>query len=98
MPTGNVKTERIEARIRPADKAFIEEAATHLGISVADFITSTARVGAEEVLRRRDQIVLSRQDQEAFVHALFEPQEPNERLRAAVAEYLSSVERQTLSH
>ena len=30
MPAEALKTERIEARVRPADKAFIEDAANHL--------------------------------------------------------------------
>ena len=93
MPSEALKTERIEARVRPNDKKFIEEAARHLGMSVADFLTSSARERAEEIIRRRDQIVLSRRDQEAFINALLNPPAPNEALKAAVALYDSSVER-----
>lgn len=92
MPSEALKTERIEARIRPGDKALLEEAARHLGISLADFVTSSARARAEAVIRRRDEVVLSRQDQEAFVRALLNPAPANNRLRAAVAEYGASVE------
>jgi uncharacterized protein (DUF1778 family) len=92
MPSEALKTERIEARIRPADKAFLEEAARHLGISLADFVTSSAQARAEEVIRRRDEVMLSRQEQEAFVRALLNPAPPNDKLRAAVAEYGASVE------
>ena len=92
MPTGALKTERIEARVRPNDKAFIEEAAEHLGVSVADFLVSTARERAEEIIRRRDQIVLSLRDQHAFVEALLNPPPPNDVLKAAVELYRSSVE------
>ena len=93
MPADALKTERIEARVRPGDKAFFEEAARHLGMSLADFLTSSARERAEEIVRRRDQIVLSRRDQEAFVDALLNSPAPNEALKAAVALYGSSVER-----
>ena len=92
MPLEALKTERLEARIRPGDKAFLEEAARHLGISLADFVTSSARARAEEVIRRRDEVVLSRQDQEAFVRALLNPAPPNDKLRAAGAAYGASVE------
>ena len=93
MPADALKTEHIEARVRPGDKAFFEEAARHLGMSLADFLTSSARERAEEIVRRRDQIVLSRRDQEAFVDALLNSPAPNEALKAAVALYGSSVER-----
>ncbi|MDA8344412.1 MAG: DUF1778 domain-containing protein [Thermaerobacter sp.] len=92
MPAGALKTERIEARVRPNDKAFIEEAAGHLGVSVADFLVSSARERAEEIIRRRDQIILSRRDQQTFVEALLHPSSPNEALKAAVEQYRSSVE------
>ena len=92
MPPGALKTERIEARVRPNDKAFIEEAAEHLGVSVADFLVSSARERAEEIIRRRDQIILSHRDQQAFVEALLNPPSPNDALKAAVDLYRSSVE------
>lgn len=93
MPAEALKTERIEARVRPADKAFIEDAASHLGISVADFLVSSARERAEEIIRRRNQVELSRRDQEAFVDALLNPPQPNATLKAAVELYAKSVER-----
>lgn len=93
MPAEALKTERIEARVRPDDKAFIEEAARHLGISLADFLTSSARARADEVIRRRDQIILSRRDQDAFISALLNPPTPNAALKDAVGLYDSSVER-----
>lgn len=93
MPAEALKTERIEARVRPADKAFIEDAASHLGMSVADFLISSARERAEEVIRRRDQIELRRRDQEMFVGALVNPPEPNAALKAAVESYAKSIER-----
>ena len=93
MPAEALKTERIEARVRPVDKACIEDAASHLGISVADFLISSARERAEEIIRRRDQIELSRRDQEAFVDALVNPPEPNAALKSAVESYAKSIER-----
>lgn len=93
MPAEALKTERIEARVRPADKAFIEDAANYLGISVADFLISTARERAEDIIRRRNQIELSRRDQEAFVNALLNPPQPTTALKAAVESYDRSVQR-----
>lgn len=86
------KTERIGARVRPADKAFIEEAAEHIGVSVADFLVSSARERAEEIIQRRDQMILTSRDQQAFVGALLNPPSPNEVLKAAVDVFRSSVE------
>lgn len=93
MAAEALKTERIEARVRPTDKAFIEDAASHLGISVADFLVSSARERAEEIMRRRNLIELSRRDQEAFVEALLNPPQPNATLKAAAELYAKSVER-----
>jgi uncharacterized protein (DUF1778 family) len=93
MPVGALKRQRIEARVRPDDKVFIEEAARYLGMSVTDFVTSSAREHAEQVIARRDLIVLSRRDQVAFISALMNPPAPNEALKAAVTAYNSSVER-----
>lgn len=92
MSSETLKTERLEARVRPSDKAFIEDAASHLGISVADFLVSSAKERAEEVIRRRDQIQLSRRDQQAFVESLLHPAEATPALKAAVKAYDESVE------
>ncbi len=88
-----LKTERIEVRVRQADKAFIEEAANHLGISVADFLVSSALERVAEIIRRNNQLELSRRDQEALVESLLTPPQPNAALRAAVESYANSVER-----
>ena len=84
MSSETLKTERLEARVRPSDKAFIEDAASHLGISVADFLVSSAKERAEEVIRRRDQIELSRRDQQAFVESLLHPAEATIKSRGVV--------------
>lgn len=93
MPAEAFKTKRIAARVRPSDQTLIEEAARQLGVSVSDFLASSAGERAGEVIRRWDQIVLSRRDQEALSSALTNPPAPGAVQKAAVALSNSSVER-----
>jgi uncharacterized protein (DUF1778 family) len=82
MPTTARKSERLEARVDPGLKELIERAASLRGQTVTGFIVDSVQRAAEEALRA-EQIVLSARDSAAFVQAVLEPAEPNERLLRA---------------
>jgi uncharacterized protein (DUF1778 family) len=90
MPTSTRgrKTDRIEARLSAEAKEIIARAAVSQGLSVSDFVVRSASEAAKRVLQEQQVIRLSARDSQAFVEALDNPPEPNEKLRAAMAEYL----------
>lgn len=86
MPASASKTERLEARVSPDQKALIQRAAELRGLSVTAFIVDSAHAAAEETLRAQ-QIRLSARDSALFAQAILEPAEPNAMLRAAARRY-----------
>lgn len=78
---------RLEARIRPEQKALLERAAMLQGQSLSDFVIGSAQRAAEQVIRDHEVIRLSVEDSRAVVEALLNPPEPNEQLRKAAEEY-----------
>lgn len=87
-----VKTERIEARIRPDLKALFERAADLLGVSLSHFLIESAATRAREVIQGQEVILLGKRDSQAFVEAILKPHTPNKALREAVEVYDSTVE------
>jgi uncharacterized protein (DUF1778 family) len=81
--------ERIDARLPAETKQLIERAAGITGVTVSDFIISTAYDAASAVVKDYDTWVLNRRDSKAFVQALLDPPEPNNALKAAAARYKS---------
>lgn len=75
--------ERLEARVTAEQKELFKEAATLQGVTLTDFVVSSAHQAAIRALAARHVLGVSRNDQKAFVNALLRPQPPNERLRAA---------------
>ena len=81
------KAERLEARITLEQKQLFQRAAALAGRSLTDFVVNTLQEAAIRTIREREQIDLSRQDQERFVETLLHPPAPGERLRQAVHRY-----------
>ena len=85
--TSTRRTERIGARV-PADvKAVLQHAADLTGRSLTDFVIASAQAAAEETIRQHEVMVLTARDSMLLAEALLNPPEPNERLKAAVADY-----------
>lgn len=76
--------ERLEARVSREQKELIRRAAELQGRSITDFCVSSAEQAAREVIQSHEILRLSVQGAKAFVEALENPLEPNERLRAAM--------------
>lgn len=77
------RTERLEARVTIAQKDLFKRAATLRGVTLTDFVVSSAHEAAVKALETVHVIELGRRDQRAFVDALLRPERPNSRLRTA---------------
>jgi uncharacterized protein (DUF1778 family) len=94
MPTYAVqpKTDRaarIEARVSAEQKRTFERAAEIEGVTLTDFVISSAQRAAAQVFESHAIITLSSRDQQAFIDALMSPPEPNPALRSAAKKYLA---------
>lgn len=87
------RSERIQARATKHAKEKLERAAAVRGVSLSDFLISTALEQADKTLQAHEQVELSARDGLAFAAALLDPPEPNEALRAARSRYYAEVER-----
>ena len=83
------RAERLEARVTAEQKALIEHAAALQGRTVTDFVLTSVQEAAQRAIEDHEVIRLSVQDTQAFVDALLNPREPNERMRERVAHYKS---------
>lgn len=87
------RSERIQARTTKHAKDVLERAAGMQGVSLSDFIVSTALEQANKTLRAHEQSELSVRDSRAFAEALISPPAPNEALRAARERHAAEVVR-----
>jgi len=83
----NTKTERIEARLNPEQKALLAQAAALEGKSLSDFVISNAYEAAKRVVQENALLALTVRDREMFVKALLEDAPPNSRLKQAAEHY-----------
>ena len=81
------RSERLEARISGAKKAYLQHAAELSGRSLSEFIVDSAQAEAARVIKEHEAIQLNHAEQVAFVTALLAATEPNNRLRQAAAKY-----------
>jgi uncharacterized protein (DUF1778 family) len=81
------KTERLEARVTPAQKARIQRAADLEGRTLTDYVVTHLEAQAERTIREHEVITLSPRDSELFYNTLMNPPAPNEKLRAAFKRY-----------
>src|SRR5271154_5941883 len=85
------KTERVEARLNPAQKRRIEHAASLNGTSISDFIVSSADAAAARTIEQHGVWVLTDRDREVFVKALMHPPSLSPRMKAALKRYRKQV-------
>lgn len=77
------KSERLEARITPEQKHQFQHAADLIGRSITDFAINALQEAAIKIIREHEVISISMSDQKAFIEALINAPEPNQRLLAA---------------
>lgn len=75
-----LKKERIELRVAPSAKQVIQRAMAVSGLTAGDL----AYEGARRVLDEHERMMLVGADRDAFLAAVTEPPEPNEKLVAAL--------------
>ena len=81
------KSERLEARVTREQKEMLQRAAELSGLSLTDFLVTSAQNAAEAAIREHNVISLTARDSIAFAEALLTPGEPNAALRAAFERY-----------
>jgi uncharacterized protein (DUF1778 family) len=80
----DLKEERLQIRVNPAEKRLLEQAAHSAHLSVSAFVLQAASHQAEQLLAERQTITLTPEAAAAFAKALAEPAAVNERLHAAL--------------
>ena len=79
--------ERIDVRLRPEQKAFIEKAAHIKGLTITDFIIQNAVENAQRTIRDYEAWTLEQPDAELFAAALAAPPSLAPRLAEAAKRY-----------
>lgn len=83
----SAKSERLEARVTRQQKQLFQHAAQLRGVSLTDFLVTSAQDIAEATIREHSVITLTARDSIAFAEALLNPREPNAALRNAFARH-----------
>lgn len=83
-------TSRIDARLRPEQKARIERAAKLKGTSLSEFIIQNADEAAIRTIQEHETWTLFARDRDAFIKALLHPPSPSRALRKAAQRYRRS--------
>lgn len=78
-----VRSKRIEARIKPDILLLVQRAAEMKGRSVSEFVVAAAENAARETLEEAYTIHLSVENQKRFVDLLINPPEPDDALQRA---------------
>jgi uncharacterized protein (DUF1778 family) len=80
-PREKSKQERLGFRVSREMKVLVECAASLQGVSVSDFVISTAYREAKRTIQEHELLRLNRQESEQFARLLLEPPTPNVALR-----------------
>jgi uncharacterized protein (DUF1778 family) len=78
---------RLEARVSGDQKSYFQQAADLAGRTLSEFVINSTQDAAAKVMAANEAMMLSRQEQAAFVTGLLKPAEPGARLRLAAKRY-----------
>ena len=81
------KSERIEARVTPEEKATIETAARLRGRTLRDFVVFSAKEEALRTIRENEALTLAGHSRQIFVDALLNPSKPTEKALSAARRF-----------
>jgi uncharacterized protein (DUF1778 family) len=87
MPSTQIKTTRLEARLSEEARKTLARAAEIQGRSVSDFVVAAALDAANRVIADTEVIRLSREASAVLAEALINPPAPNKALRRAAARH-----------
>lgn len=85
------RSERLDARVSQKEKDLIETAARLRGISVTDFLRTTATDAAHQIIRESETLTLAERSRKVFVETLLNPPKPNDVAIAAVRRFRQKV-------
>ncbi len=86
-----ISSERITARVSAQIKQTLTEAANLSGATLNQFLVQAALEKAQHIIEKDTLIHLSKNDAEAFFHALETPSQPNTKLLDAVKHYRANI-------
>lgn len=81
------KSDRIEARLNPEQKALLAQAAALEGRSLSEFVIHSACQSARQVVQEQELLSLTARDRAVFVQSLLDESEPHPRLMHAAKRY-----------
>ncbi len=87
MGTAEIKTERINLRLKSSAKSILERAAGFEGKTVSSFIINCALEKAEKTVKRHEIMVLNAKNSKTFIDALSAPVKFNKKLKDALDEH-----------
>jgi uncharacterized protein (DUF1778 family) len=82
---------RLDARVSQKEKDLIEAAASLRGISVTDFLRTTATDAAQRIIRESEVLILAERSRRIFVEALLNAPRPNHAALAAARRFKREV-------
>jgi uncharacterized protein (DUF1778 family) len=85
------RSERLEARVSQEEKKIIETAAGLRGVSVTDFLRTSVKDAANQIIRENEVLTLAESSRRVFVEALLNPSTPNENALAAAKRFRQEV-------
>ena len=87
------RSDRINLRVTRAAKRKLERPAAYSEKSVTEFVIDVALRKADAIVRKNEIISLTPSEWDRFQAMLFDPPEPNRRLKRALAEHARVVRR-----
>ena len=90
-PPSTMRSERLDARVTPAEKETIERAANLRGTSYSDFVRMAVREAALNTIREHEVLTLDEESRKAFVEALLNPPGPNQKALAAAKRFKKEI-------
>jgi uncharacterized protein (DUF1778 family) len=92
------KSERLEVRVSPEEKATLETAAAISGLSISAYLRSRLLEQAQAEILAQQNLVLSQQDWTRFINAFDNPPPANAALQQAMTEYRQTAHRGDGNH
>ncbi len=79
---------RFDARLPKEQKQFFEKVASLGGYrNLTDFIVRTVHEKAVEIIKEKEQIIVSERDSQIFFDAITNPKKPSQSLKKALEDY-----------
>jgi len=88
MSTAIKEQARFDARLSKEQKQFFEKAAYLGGFrNLTDFIMLTVQEKAKEIIKEKEQVIVSERDSQLFFDAITNPKKPSATLKKALDDY-----------